>query len=350
MAIQAVIPLVLLGGVDHALQPGGTSLTPYVLGIVGLALLRGLANFLGRYLLFKTAYGIEYDFRTIVYEHLAGMPYSFYDRVQSGQLISRANSDIRSVQLYLTFAPMILLQFAGAVLVFVIMLTVNAELALDRDRDGAAGRPVRDHAQTPALPDLLGGTGACGRRRDDRRRERQRRPHRQVVRRRGPAGRPPRPGGAAAAVGDGPGRRHPRQVQPRDREPPAPRACDHPPRRRLHGAPRTGHGRDDRRVQRVPPPAAGALPDGRGDHDDGPAGEGLGRPDLRAARREARDRGSRRAGRAPPAVPARCPSSPSRSATAPGRSSSTGSTWSSAAARPWRSWAARRAASRRSPA
>jgi ATP-binding cassette subfamily B protein len=130
MVIQALIPLVLLGGIDHALHPGGADLTPYVLGIVGLAVLRGLASFTSRYLLFTTAYGIEYDFRTILYEHLAGMPFSFYDRVQSGQLISRANSDIRSVQLYLTFAPMILLQFAGAVFVFVIMLTVNAELAL----------------------------------------------------------------------------------------------------------------------------------------------------------------------------------------------------------------------------
>ena len=38
------------------------------------------------------------------------MSFPFYDRVQSGQLISRANSDIRSVQMYLTFAPMILVQ------------------------------------------------------------------------------------------------------------------------------------------------------------------------------------------------------------------------------------------------
>ena len=33
------------------------------------------------------------------------MSFPFYDRVQSGQLISRANSDIRSVQMYMTFAP-----------------------------------------------------------------------------------------------------------------------------------------------------------------------------------------------------------------------------------------------------
>ena len=130
MGLQAAIPRVMMAGIDHALVARAGGLTRYVLAIVGLALARGASNFAGRYLLFKTAYGIEYDFRTIVYEHLARMPFSFYDRVQSGQLISRANSDIRSVQLYLTFAPMLILQCLSALVVFVIMLTVNVRLAL----------------------------------------------------------------------------------------------------------------------------------------------------------------------------------------------------------------------------
>ena len=47
------------------------------------------------------AFELEYDLRTIIYEHLTPLSFSFYDRVQSGQLISRANSDIRSVQMFL---------------------------------------------------------------------------------------------------------------------------------------------------------------------------------------------------------------------------------------------------------
>jgi ATP-binding cassette subfamily B protein len=57
------------------------------------------------------------------------MSFSFYDRVQSGQLISRANSDIRSVQMYMTFAPLILVQCSIAVVAFVFMLTINVPLA-----------------------------------------------------------------------------------------------------------------------------------------------------------------------------------------------------------------------------
>ena len=75
------------------------------------------------------AYAIEFDFRNIIYEHLTNMSFPFYDRVQSGQLISRANSDIRSVQMYMTFAPMILVQCGVAVVAFVYMLSINVLLA-----------------------------------------------------------------------------------------------------------------------------------------------------------------------------------------------------------------------------
>jgi len=57
------------------------------------------------------------------------MSFPFYDRVQSGQLISRANSDIRSVQMYLTFAPMILVQCSIAIVAFGFMLSISVPLA-----------------------------------------------------------------------------------------------------------------------------------------------------------------------------------------------------------------------------
>jgi ATP-binding cassette subfamily B protein len=94
-----------------------------------LALLRGGLTFLYRSTLFKVAYGLEYDLRTTIYEHLTTLSFPFYDRVQSGQLISRANSDIRSVQMYLSQAPFILVQCSVLVLAFVEMLSINVPLA-----------------------------------------------------------------------------------------------------------------------------------------------------------------------------------------------------------------------------
>ncbi len=58
------------------------------------------------------------------------MSFSFYDRVQSGQLISRANSDIRSVQLFLTFAPLVALNMASFAIALVFMFTIHVGLTL----------------------------------------------------------------------------------------------------------------------------------------------------------------------------------------------------------------------------
>ena len=50
---------------------------------------------------------LECTLRTMLFGHLSKQSFSFYDTVQSGQLISRANSDIRAIQMMLGFGPMI---------------------------------------------------------------------------------------------------------------------------------------------------------------------------------------------------------------------------------------------------
>ena len=102
----------------------------YVYWVLVLGLVGGVAGYFSRTSLFRVAYDIEFDLRNAIYEHLTRMSFPFYDRVQSGQLISRANSDIRSVQMYLTFAPMILVQCSIALVAFGVMLTISVPLAL----------------------------------------------------------------------------------------------------------------------------------------------------------------------------------------------------------------------------
>jgi ATP-binding cassette subfamily B protein len=130
LVIQVQIPHYLGQAIDIALDERREPLGHYVTIIVGLAVARWLLNMVSRYLLQTTAYRLEYDLRHIMYEHLTRLSFSFYDRVQSGQLISRANSDIRSVQMYLAFAPTILAQCAVAVVAFGEMLTINVTLAI----------------------------------------------------------------------------------------------------------------------------------------------------------------------------------------------------------------------------
>src|SRR5579875_340196 len=129
LVLQVQIPNLLQRAIDNSLHPHGVPLHFYVWWILALGLAGGLAGYVSRLFIYKVAYDIEFDLRNVIYEHLTRMSFSFYDRVQSGQLISRANSDIRSVQMYLTFAPLILLQCSIAVIAFGYMLSIDVPLA-----------------------------------------------------------------------------------------------------------------------------------------------------------------------------------------------------------------------------
>ncbi|MDP9795318.1 ATP-binding cassette subfamily B protein [Catenuloplanes nepalensis] len=130
LIVQVQIPDLVRRGIDTALVARAAGLETFVWLIAGLALAQGVINFLARLYLLRTAYEMEYDLRTIVYTHLMRMPYAFYDRVQSGELMSRSSSDIRGVQMYLAFGPSIVVQCTIALVAFGLMLTINVPLAI----------------------------------------------------------------------------------------------------------------------------------------------------------------------------------------------------------------------------
>ena len=198
--------------------------------------IRFVLTYLSRNYLLKTAYRIEYDLRNIIYEHLSRMSFSFYDRVQSGQLISRANSDIRSVQMYLTFAPLILVQCSVAVLAFVEMLLDQRAARVRRDVDDAVRLHRRREDAEADVPGVVAHPGAPRRRGHRRRREHQRRAGRQVVRGRGAAA--AAPGRRRRAGASGPTSRTPTSGpagRPADREPAPARPGARAALRRLPG-------------------------------------------------------------------------------------------------------------------
>jgi ATP-binding cassette subfamily B protein len=129
LVLQVQIPNILNHAVSNSLQRRAVPLSHYVWLALGFGLAAGVAAYVSRLFLMRTAFAMEFDLRNLIYEHLTRMSFGFYDRVQSGQLISRANSDIRSVQMYLTFAPAIIVQCLVAVVAFAYMLSINVPLA-----------------------------------------------------------------------------------------------------------------------------------------------------------------------------------------------------------------------------
>jgi ATP-binding cassette subfamily B protein len=122
LVAQIAVPGVLRKGIDSALSDGVLgdgeidgygSLAPYVWTLVGLAATRFVFAGLFRYGLFRTAYS-----------------FSYFDRTQSGQVISRANSDIRSIQLLLAFGPLVMLSSLTFLVAVVFMLRIHVTLTL----------------------------------------------------------------------------------------------------------------------------------------------------------------------------------------------------------------------------
>ena len=109
---------------------GTLGLSAYLGALLVLALVRSGSSGYYRYALYRVAYHIETDLRAILFAHLSRLQVAFFDRVQTGQIISRANSDIRAVQMLLTFAPMMIISWLSFALAFSFMLSVHVGLTL----------------------------------------------------------------------------------------------------------------------------------------------------------------------------------------------------------------------------
>lgn len=123
-------PQVLNSAVDDVLVAGKGPLAPYVREALLLVLGTAVLSLIARQQLMRLAYELEADLRTLVYEHVSTMDAQFFDRHQSGQLISRASSDVRAVQLFLAFGPFVLVQCAGALAAAGFMVAIDLPLAL----------------------------------------------------------------------------------------------------------------------------------------------------------------------------------------------------------------------------
>ena len=128
VAATAAVPVVIGRGVDAA--AASEALRPWVLALVALAGARFVLGFAYRYGLFRTAHCIEADLRNLVYERLTELSFSYWDRTQTGQVISRANSDIRSIQLLFAFGPLVAMQLALLVMGTAAMVALSLPLTV----------------------------------------------------------------------------------------------------------------------------------------------------------------------------------------------------------------------------
>ena len=97
--------------------------------ILGLAVLSGLFMFLMRRLVVVASRNIEYDLRNRLYAHLQRLSGSFYHRYPTGDVMTRATSDVEKVRRYVGPALMYLARAVAAiVMALTFMLAISPTL------------------------------------------------------------------------------------------------------------------------------------------------------------------------------------------------------------------------------
>ena len=97
-AIWVLFPLVIKKAIGD-LDRGITQNIPlYSLELLGVTCAKGLFTFLLRWRMIGISREIEYDLRNDLFKHLESLPYSYYQRNRTGDIMARATNDLAAVR------------------------------------------------------------------------------------------------------------------------------------------------------------------------------------------------------------------------------------------------------------
>ncbi len=131
MGATVAIPA-LTGAAINAVEGGdGGRLKLLALLIAVAGLVRLGLTVLRRLIAGQVSLGVEYDLRDRVYTHLLSLELGFFDRQQTGQLMSRATVDLQAVRFFLGYGLVIIAQSAlTIVFAGIAMFVIDPVLAL----------------------------------------------------------------------------------------------------------------------------------------------------------------------------------------------------------------------------
>jgi ATP-binding cassette subfamily B protein len=125
-------PQLLRLAIDTGIARGrGEVIWAAVGGLVAVAVLRGLFTFLQGFLAERASQGVAYDLRDALFAQIQRLSFSYYDRVETGQLLTRVTSDVEQIR---TFAGTGVVQLVAEAVMLtgttILLLGLNWRLAL----------------------------------------------------------------------------------------------------------------------------------------------------------------------------------------------------------------------------
>ena len=125
-AAEIVIPLLIKGVIDGPIAHGNTrALLPLGLAATALGVLQAALSLYRRWVQASAVTGLEQSMRDALYAHLQRLHIGFHDDWQSGQLLSRATTDLAAIRRFAGFGTIF---FVTSVVTFVAVVALLIRL------------------------------------------------------------------------------------------------------------------------------------------------------------------------------------------------------------------------------
>jgi len=123
---KVAVPILTREAIDNGIN-GDDSLLRWSLLIALAGVLAGTFTALRRWYAFRESRSTEMVLREQLYEHIQSLHVGYHDRVQTGQLMSRASSDLTQIQAFVVMIPITASNLA-MVAAIVVLLTMSSPL------------------------------------------------------------------------------------------------------------------------------------------------------------------------------------------------------------------------------
>src|SRR5829696_475729 len=124
MVGTVAIPWLTGQAIDRVDAGDDAALRRYALLIGAVALVRLAISVARRLVAGRVSLAIEFDLRNLLYVHLQSLELAFFDRQQTGQLMSRATNDLSSVRFFLGYGLVFITQSALTIVLAAIAMVV----------------------------------------------------------------------------------------------------------------------------------------------------------------------------------------------------------------------------------
>ncbi len=126
---RVAVPLLVQLGIDRGIDQGG-SLVGWSVAILGAGLVSSVMLGARRYTAFSNARQVEARLRDRLFAHIQRLHFAFHDANATGDLMSRANTDLQQFQNIVTQVPILTGNAITVIAVTVIMLAVQPLLTV----------------------------------------------------------------------------------------------------------------------------------------------------------------------------------------------------------------------------